>query len=171
LSPDPAVLDAVLLGLEGSAVARHVREALWLYPVVEIVHIVGFVILVGSAFVLDLRLLGRLRALPIADAVHTLPRWARRSLILVVPSGIILFIVDATTLAANPAFQLKLALLAAAGINAAVFHRFAFRGVDPVRDDAWQARAALPLPARVAGFFSIVLWISVIASGRLIAYV
>ena len=34
------------------------REWLWLYPSVEIVHIVGFVILVGSVAMFDLRVLG-----------------------------------------------------------------------------------------------------------------
>jgi hypothetical protein len=171
LSPDPTVLEAILLGLEGSAAAHALRGSLWLYPAVEILHIVGFVILVGSAFVLDLRLLGRLRSLPITDAVHSLTRWARWSLLLVVPSGLILFIVDATTLAANPAFQLKLVLLAAAAVNAAVFHRVVFRNVDAHPGDGWRNRASLPLPARLVGVLSIVLWFSVIACGRLIAYV
>lgn len=165
------MLEAILLGLEGSAAARAFRGSLWLYPAVEILHIVGFVALVGSAFVLDLRLLGRLRSLPITDAVHSLSRWARRSLLLVVPSGLILFIADATTLAANPAFQLKLVLLAAAGMNAAVFHRIVFRDAEVRRDDAWRNHAPLPLPARLVGVLSIVLWFSVIACGRLIAYV
>jgi hypothetical protein len=171
LSADPTLLEAILLGLEGSAVARAFRGSLWLYPAVEILHIVGFVLLAGAAFVLDLRLLGRLRSLPITDAVHSLSRWARWSLILVVPSGSILFITDATTLAANPAFQLKLVLLAAAGTNAAIFHWVVFRDIGDFREDAWRDGAPLPLPARLVGVLSIVLWFSVIACGRLIAYV
>jgi hypothetical protein len=171
LSPGPTALEAILQALEGSAVANAFRGSLWLYPAVEIVHISGFVILVGAAFILDLRLLGRLRSLPLRDAVHSLTRWARRSLILVVPSGLILFVSDATALAAHPAFQLKLVLLAAAGLNAALFHRIVFGNIDIHRDDTWGDRAPLPLPARVAGVLSIVLWFSVIACGRLNAYV
>jgi hypothetical protein len=171
LSPDPTVLEAILLALEGSAPARALRGSLWVYPAVEIVHIIGFVTLVGAAFILDVRLLGRLRALPISAAVHTLTRWARWSLVLVVPSGLVLFIVDATTLAANPAFQLKIVLLAAAGLNAALFPRIVFRDVDVRRDDALRGGAPLPLTARLVGVLSIVLWFSVIACGRLIAYV
>jgi hypothetical protein len=165
------VLESILLALEGSAIAEFFRGSLWLYPAVEILHIAGFVILVGAAFVMDLRLLGRLRALPVAGTIRSLSRWARWSLILVVPSGLILFIADATTLAANSAFQLKIVLLAAAGLNAAVFHRIVFRQVDVRRDDALRSGAPLPLAARVAGVLSIVLWFSVIACGRLIAYV
>jgi hypothetical protein len=171
LSPDPSLLGGVLRGLEESNVAGLVREALWLYPAVEILHIAGFVILVGSAFVLDLRLLGRLRSLPAADLVPSLSRWARRSMVLVVLSGFILFSVDATALAANPAFQIKLVLVAAAVVNASVFHLVIFRGAHYRQDSAWREDAPLPFAARAVGILSLILWFSVIAFGRLIAYV
>jgi hypothetical protein len=166
LTPDSAAWEDLLHGLETSAFAGLVRGSLWLYPVAEILHIIGFAVLVGVAFVFDLRLLGLLRALPIADAVRHLTRWARRSLLVVVPTGLVLFMVDATTLAGNSAFQLKLVLIAAAGVNAGVFHWVTFRNAD-----AWGGTASLPLAARLAGVVSILLWFSVIACGRMIAYV
>jgi len=156
----------ILQGLEGSGVAAFIRQSIWAYPAVEILHISGFVMLVGSAFVFDLRLIGRLRSLPITDAVHHLTRWARRSFALVVPSGFLLFMVDATTLATNPAFQIKLLLIGCAAINAAFFHWVTFR-----KAAEWDSGATLPGAARLAGVVSIVLWFSVIAFGRLIAYV
>jgi len=165
LTPD-SVWGSLLRGLEASAFAALVRGSTWLYPAAEILHIIGFAVLVGVAFVFDLRLLGLMRALPIMDAVRHLTRWARRSLFVVVSSGLVLFIVDATSLAGNPAFQLKLVLIAAAGINAGLFHWITFRGAD-----AWGSSAPLPLAARLAGVVSILLWFSVIASGRMIAYV
>ena len=76
--------------LETSAPAVAMRQWLWLYPSIEITHIVGFVVLVGSAFMFDLRLLGLSRALPVsAMATHLLP-WARLALLLVVPSGVLI---------------------------------------------------------------------------------
>ncbi len=169
--PAEGTADAVLSALQGSGLARAVGGSAWLYPAVEIVHIAGFVILVGAAFVFDLRLLGLLRRLPIEDAVRHLTRWARWSLLLVVPSGIVLFVVEATSLASNPAFQLKLFLMGAAGLNAALFHGVTYRGVDATRDPRWSGDGPLPWGARLAGVFSILLWFSVIAAGRLIAYV
>ncbi len=165
MTPD-SVWGNLLRGLEASSFAALVRGSSWLYPAVEILHIIGFAVLVGVAFVFDLRLLGLMRALPIMDAVRHLTQWARRSLFVVVPTGLVLFIVDATTLAGNPAFQLKLILIAAAGINAGLFHWITFRGAD-----AWGSSAPLPLAARLAGVVSILLWFSVIACGRMIAYV
>jgi hypothetical protein len=129
---------------------------------VEVVHVVGFVFLVGTLFVFDLRLLGFLARLPIDEGVRTLTRWARWGLVLVVPSGILLFVVDATTLAGNPAFRLKLVLLVAAAVNAVVFHRVTWK--------RWIPDHPVPLPARLAGALSILIWISVLTAGSLIPY-
>ncbi len=154
-----------LVWLETTPIAGAMRHWLWLYPIVEIVHIVGFVILVGAAVMFDLRLLGLSRRLPVsAMARHHLP-WARAALLLVVPSGLMMFVAHATEFAANPAFQLKLILLAAAGLNALLFHRGTFRTVA-----GWDGDAAIPLTARAAAVASLVLWVGVIAAGRLLAY-
>jgi hypothetical protein len=151
--------------LETSGIAVAMRQWLWLYPAIEIVHIVGFVVLVGAAFMFDLRLLGLSRALPVsAMAVHLL-RWARLALLLVVPSGALMFAAHATEMLANPAFQLKLALVAAAFLNAGIFHRWPFRAVGD-----WDTELAAPLPARLAGILSLLLWTGVISCGRLLAY-
>lgn len=151
--------------LETSGIAVAMRQWLWLYPIVEIVHIVGFVILVGAAFMFDLRLLGLSRALPVsAMAAHLLPR-ARLALALVVPSGLLMFSAHATEMLDNPAFQLKLALIAAAFLNAAIFHRWPFRAVGD-----WDTELRAPRTARLAGVFSLLLWTGVLACGRLLAY-
>lgn len=151
--------------LETSGVAAAMRQWLWLYPAVEITHIVGFVVLVGSAFMFDLRLLGLSRALPVsAMAVHLL-RWARLALLLVIPSGALMFLAHATEFAGNPAFRLKLLLIAAAFLNAGIFHRWPFRAVGD-----WDTEILAPWPARLAGVLSLVLWIGVITCGRLLAY-
>ena len=156
---------AWLAWLEATRLAAVMRESLWLYPIVEIVHIVGFVVLVGAAVMFDLRLLGVSRSLPASGmARHHLP-WARAALLLVVPSGVLMFIAHATEFATNPAFQLKLTLLALAGLNALTFHRGTYRSVD-----RWERGAVAPVAARAAAVVSLALWTGVIAAGRLLAY-
>ena len=156
---------AWLVWIETSRLAALMRESLWLYPAVEIVHIVGFVVLVGAAVMFDLRLLGVSRALPASlMARHHLP-WARAALLLVVPSGLMMFAAHATEFADNPAFRVKLILLAAAGLNALLFHRGAFRSVT-----GWETEARIPATARAAAVLSLVLWVGVITAGRLLAY-
>jgi hypothetical protein len=112
---------AWLLWLEQSAVAQAMRQWRWLYPIVEVVHIVGFVLLVGAAAMFDLRLLGLSRSLPVATMARHLLPWARVGLGVVAPTGLLMFTAHATEFATNPAFQLKLALITAACLNAAVF--------------------------------------------------
>ena len=156
---------ALIVWLETTPVASAMRHWLWLYPAVEIVHIAGIVLLVSAAALLDLRLLGVSRALGVSLLAGYLLPWSWVGLALVVPSGLLLFATHATELAVNPVFQLKLVLIAAAGLNAWLFHRGALRQA-PARE-----HGAMPPPrARLAGAVSLLLWIGVIAGGRLIAY-
>ena len=156
---------AWLVWLEESAVAVAMRQWLWLYPVVEIVHIVGFVILVGAAAMFDLRLLGCSRRLPVVDLARHLLRWAWLSLLLVVPAGFLMFMAHATEMAENPAFRLKMLLIVVAGLNAAGFHRGPFQSVRN-----WNHNVTIPTTAKVAAVLSLVLWVGVIACGRMLAY-
>src|SRR5690606_40087048 len=87
--------------LERSALATYVRHSHLLYPVIETVHILGFVCLAGSALLFDFRLLGISRKIPVTDLARHLLPWARRSLLLVVPSGVVLFMTQATSLSHN----------------------------------------------------------------------
>ena len=70
-------------------------------------------LLVGAAFMFDLRLLGLARGLPVSGLATHLLRWSRLSLWLVIPSGLLMFTAHATEMAVNPAFRLKLVLIAA----------------------------------------------------------
>jgi len=141
------------------------RQWLWLYPIVEILHILGFVVLVGSAAMFDLRLLGFSRQLPVTGMERHLLTWARLSVLVILPTGALMFVAHATEFAGNPAFRLKLLLLVLAAVNAALFHLRPFRQVA-----GWDHGARAPLAARVAAGLSLILWTGVIACGRLLAY-
>jgi uncharacterized protein DUF6644 len=154
-----------LAWLEATGLGVAMRQWLWLYPIVEIAHIIGIVTLVGAAAMFDLRLLGVSRRLPVsAMAAHLLP-WARLGLAVVAPTGAMMFVAHATEMAGNPAFRLKLLLIAAALANAAAFHRWPFRSVS-----RWDIETRSPVAARFAAVASLTLWSSVIACGRLLAY-
>jgi hypothetical protein len=157
---------APLAAIERLPLAMAMRHDLWLYPTVEIVHIIGFVTLVGSIIVLDLRLLGLSKTLSVrALARHTLP-WSIGALALIIPSGLLMFITHAGDFISNPAFITKMSLLFCAGINAAVFHAGVFRSVA-----AWDVGAATPAAAKIHALLSLLIWFSVLACGRLLAYV
>lgn len=151
--------------IEGTAFAVAMRESLWLYPIVEIVHLAGIALLFGSIAVLDLRLLGLARDLPLRRlAAHVLP-WTAAAFLLIVPSGLAMFAAHASEFIASPLFALKMLLIFAAGINAAVFHAGAMRGAAD-----WDVGRVPPRAARLAGALSLLLWLAVIACGRLLAY-
>jgi hypothetical protein len=162
--PDP-VGPALLVWLETTALAAAMREWLWLYPAVEVVHILGFVLLVGAAAMFDLRLLGVARGLDLNALARFLLPWSWTGLALGVPSGLLLFSAHATEMMDNPAFQLKLALIAAAGLNVLWFHRGVLR-----TGGAWTHGGVTPRRARIAAATSLLLWVGVITCGRLLAY-
>lgn len=151
--------------LEGTPLSQAMRGDPWLYPAVEIVHIFGFAVLVGSVVLFDLRVLGFACGIPVRPLARHLLRWAIAALLLIVPAGLLLFAAHPGELARNPAFQLKLALIAAAGLNALAFHVFPYRRVAN-----WERDAPAPPAARAQALLSILLWVGVITCGRLLAY-
>lgn len=157
---------APLAAIERLPLAVAMRHELWLYPAVEIVHIIGFVTLVGSIIVLDLRLLGLSKALPVrALAQHVLP-WSFGALLLIVPTGLLMFIAHAGDFVSNTAFIVKMSLLFCAAINAAVFHAGVFRGAA-----SWDSGVVVPARAKLHALLSLLIWTGVLACGRLLAYV
>ena len=161
----PPVGPAILVWLETSGLATLMRQSQWLYPIVEIVHIVGFVTLVGSVAMFDLRVLGLTRTLPVSDMARHLLRWSLASIVLVVPTGFMIIAAHATEFADNTAFRTKLALLVAAAANAILFHRTSFRSVAD-----WNTSVRAPTSSRFAAGVSLAIWLSVISCGRLSAY-
>jgi len=158
-----------LSALEASGLGLAMRESPWLYPAVETVHIVGIGLLFGSIAMLDLRLLGLARNIPVRRlARHVLP-WSAASFLLIVPSGLAMFTAYATDFIASPVFVLKMCLIMAAGLNAALFQAIVFPSVD-VWDSEEMRKLAPPPSARVSAAVSLAIWVSVIACGRLLAY-
>jgi uncharacterized protein DUF6644 len=154
--------------LEASGLGQAMRQWLWLYPSVETVHLVGIGLLFGSIAVLDLRLLGFSRSIPARKlASHVLP-WTLGSFALIIPSGFLMFTAHATEFIGSPMFILKMMLILAAAVNAGIFHTTVFRSAAVW--DAEEMRKLPPPPVRAAAAISLLLWISVIACGRLLAY-
>jgi hypothetical protein len=155
---------AWLAALEHSGIGEAMRQSIWLYPTVEIVHILGFVLLVGPIAAYDLRLLSFARKLPLDQLGHLLVRTSIGGFCLVVPSGLLLFTTEATAVAANPVFPVKLGCIAVGLANAGLFRLVV--GRNPA---AW--RADIPRSSsRLAGAVSLAAWTSAIVCGRLLAY-
>jgi hypothetical protein len=153
----------IFLALQESALGHAMRSSPALYPAVEILHILGFVLLVGSIVALDLRLLGLGRMIAIQPLAQLLLPLSRFGFVLAISMGFLLFSADAAHVVGNPAFRTKLLLIAAALINIVIAH------VGPWRRLAlWHGDA--PGGAKMTALASLLLWLSALCAGRLIAY-
>ncbi len=151
--------------LEMTPLSQAMRGSLWLYPIVEIFHIIGFVILVGTVAMFDLRVLGFSRFLPIQALARHLLRWSVASLVLIVPAGLMMFSAHPQEFLNNPIFLAKLLLIGTAGLNALLFHVGVYSSVM-----AWNTGLPAPALAKAQATLSLALWVSVICCGRLLAY-
>jgi hypothetical protein len=151
--------------LAATPLSLALREHVWLYPAVEIFHILGFVTLVGAVAMFDLRVLGFARSLPVrALGGHLLP-WSAASVVVVVPAGLMMFSAHPGDFIGNRVFLVKLSLIAAAAINAVLFHAGVYRTVS-----RWNTGVAAPALARLHALVSLTIWVAVICCGRLLAY-
>jgi len=162
----PPGYDGFLQWIEASDISGVIRRSTWLYPFIEILHIFGIVLVAGGAVFFDIQLLTALRkrgTLP-SFLPFNLLTWSKRGLILAIPTGILLFATNAVALGYDPVFGAKLLLLLVAAINAWIFH---VRVYIPYRHTAAEFNRTT---AGVNAMASIIVWMSVISCGRLLAY-
>ena len=159
------MLQALAEGLQASELSRTLRSSIWLYPLVNIGHVVGVALLFGGIAPLDLRLMGCWRSVPLDHLARTLIPMAIAGLLFAMSTGALLFVTRPLDYVGEPLFGIKMTLLGAAVLNALILRRSPqWRLVCVETNDP-------PRPGwRIAGLVSIVLWLSVITAGRLIGY-
>jgi hypothetical protein len=161
------LLSVICQWLEQTSIGTAIRESLWLFPVIETVHIFGIILLVGGTSILDLRLMGlTFRDEPVTKLAKRFLPWAWSGFIIQVGTGLLMFASEATKMYINTAFQIKMLMIVAAGVNAFVFHSLAYQSVGK-----WDKDPVAPVSARIAGLVSILFWFGIVAAGRWIAYV
>lgn len=160
-------MDAVLLWLEGSALGGFVRASgVWTYAVLNLTHILGVATLFGSILVLDLRLLGCWRTVPLAALERPTVPLAVVGFVVAISSGIAMLATNATEYLGNPFLISKLAAVVVGGINLVVLRTL----------PAWRSRASsaessgVRLTLAGGGGVSLLCWLTAVASGRMIGY-
>lgn len=134
-----------------------IAEHPFAYPALEVVHIVGIALLLGSLVLLELRVWGLAPDLPVQPLARLALPLSLAGFAMVVLSGLTMFAAHPGELLANRAFVAKMGLVATAGLNAAAFHA---RG----------GLARLDRLAKAQTVLSLGLWLGVIILGRWIAY-
>ncbi len=152
--------------LEKTAWSIALHESLWVYPIVESVHVLTLCLFLGMAVMLDLRLLGLvLRRVAMSHVMGQLMPWMIAGFTLMVISGALLFYAIPVRTYLNIFFRIKVVLLILAGLNAWIFQRTVYRRVAE-----WDLDPIAPKWARRASVASLAIWSMIVVAGRMIAY-
>jgi hypothetical protein len=149
--------------LDSAGIGPWARGSPYVYPVANTLHLLGLVMLVGGIGVVDLRVAGLWRSIPVDALSKALTPVAIAGLLLMVPTGTLLFAADGSALARSDMLARKLVLIAIAITNAVVFRLIWGR-----RIAGWTG--PIPTPARIMAAASILLWLTIAVHGRWIAY-
>ena len=150
---------------DGSSLNLWIQETYWLWPVLEIIHFIGLALLLGGLIVVDLRMAGHLRVVR-PGAAHQLLPFVVAGFVLNLVTGVMFFVGDPGRYSINIGFQIKMALVALAGLNAMFYHW----KVGPIMA-GWAEQADSPILAKCVAYTSLAAWTGVLLTGRLIPYV
>ena len=160
-------MNEFLAWLEASVAGEFMRSSgVWTYGVVNLAHILGVSSLFGSLLVLDLRLLGVWRRIPLAALETPVVPIAIAGFVLAAGSGVFMIATNATDYVGNPFLLIKFPAIGLGLLNFAALSRL----------PAWRARRSRELDARerrqlaVAGAFSLACWLTAIGAARMIGY-
>ena len=152
--------------LEAIPLASRLRESLYLFPLVESVHVIGLTMVFGLIGIIDLRLLGVASTRRPFDRIASdVMKWIWAAFALTAATGLLMFITNAAVYYDNFYFRMKMLLLVLAGINMLVFELTAGRALH-----SWNENPAAPPAARTAAALSILIWLGVIFMGRWIGF-
>ncbi|GAC1471123.1 MAG: hypothetical protein PVSMB7_22580 [Chloroflexota bacterium] len=156
-----------LTWMQQSAVGNFMRESsLWMYPIVNLLHIFGIASLFGSILIIDLRLVGVWRRVPLAPLTDAAVPIARLGFAIAATTGIGLLATKATEYYGNPFLLIKFPAIALGLLNALALN------LSP----AWRARGHRELSdsenrqLAIMGGISLACWMTAVTAGRLIAY-
>jgi hypothetical protein len=135
----------------------------WAWPIAESLHFIGLSLLLGTIGVVDLRLLGVAKGIPLL-ALHKVTRLGIAGFVLNVITGFAFFVSAPDQYLYNPAFQLKVLCMLLAAANVAAFYAVAWPRIRHARMDE------VPLIAKLSAAVSLSAWVGVIVFGRLITF-
>ncbi len=152
--------------LQQTSLAVQIRDSLFLFPLVESAHVIGLALVFGTIAIVDLRLLGVASAhRPFQRLAADTLKWTWGAFVLTGLTGVLMFITNATVYFHNTYFRAKVLLLVLAALNVLVFELTAGRTVKQ-----WDHAPAAPPVGRVVATLSLIVWVGVIVTGRMIGF-
>jgi hypothetical protein len=147
---------------ESSAVGGAIRNSQWLFPVIESIHLLALILIGGSVLVLDMRLFGLgLRRQPVAELARDVEPWLIGSLVVMLCTGILLFLSESTKCYYSTAFSVKMTSL-----FLAIVFTFTVRRKVALADES----RVRPIWSKLVAVVSVALWSGVGIGGRWIGF-
>ena len=147
--------------VDASAYAEWIRNSDILYPLLQVGHIIGIAIVVGSLIAGNVRLLGAARELPLRDFSRHLYRWVLVGLVLFLLTGVHMAVAFLPIFAVNPVMGIKLVLVALALAINVYLCRWQFAA----------AAAQVGPRQKALAVLSVLLLLTIIVMGKLLAYI
>ena len=146
---------------EASFIGQTIRESLWLFPVIEAVHLLGLAVIGGTVLLVDLRLLGWGLRQPVREIAREARPWFLASLVVMLLTGISLFLSESVKCYYSQAFWVKMSCLPlAVAFTLTIKARL-------VRKEDHDIR---PVVGKLVALVSLALWFAVGAGGRWIGF-
>jgi len=153
--------------LEGSVVGHAMRESgVWIYGIVNLVHILGVASLFGAVLVLDLRLIGFWRKVALGAITEPTVRIAATGFVISVLSGVCLLATKATEYVGNPFLYIKFPAIGVGILNVVALNSLSAWKQHKVRELSSREQSKLA----VIGGISLFSWLTAITAGRMIGY-
>lgn len=148
---------------DNSFFGNGVRNSAWLFPFVEIFHLLALGVLGGSVLIVNARLLGLLfRREPVAELATEVEPWMIASLAVMLVSGFFLFSSESVKMYGNGPFRIKMVFLVLAILFSFTLHRKVIM--------SGEGRIS-PVVVKLSALTSIFLWAGVGLAGRAIGIV
>jgi hypothetical protein len=152
--------------LQGTGVAVQIRDGLYTFPVLESIHVVGLALVFGTILILDLRLLGVASTnRAVSRLLGDLLKWTWAAFAITAATGVLMFSTNAVVYFHNTFFRAKMILLVLSAVNMLVFELTARKTLS-----RWDTSPSTPTAAKVVATLSLLIWVGVIVTGRVIGF-
>lgn len=151
-------MEALLAALQASALADAMRNSTFLYPLANVLHVLGALTFFAAVAAMDVRVLTHAQPGGTRAFIGRVRPVAIAGLAVQLVTGLMLLAPEATHIGHNPAFQVKAVAILLGLLNVLVLE-IVIRRADIVT-----------AAARASAVASLGLWLATAAAGRLIAY-
>lgn len=153
--------------LEQTSISEYMRLNEFAFPLAEVFHICAMSLLLGTIFVVDLRLanLGGSR-FRLTSLMQTLIPITIIGFLGALASGLLMFSAQPVKYLTDSPFPYKMALIVVAGINMLWFHRWTQKSIA-----AWDEDGTTPTAAKIAAYSSMLIWTTVLVLGRFVGFI